>query len=254
MKFNEIHNILYVIDNTLKSFAEKLSQLSSIKSQSKIPELSQSLLTDLLNTHKKKLHEHLDDIESKVKHCNSTIDSLHVKTNVLDNQLKEIIGSQNQQTSLLETLQSQITNLQDRVEYIETTNSSWLTHINNPKHLNEHLPVVSPKAGKSPTLPKPHSLQSSICSTNANNPVVNSSPADVMLPNPLDNNLQKTEDNANTVTECDVLILSDSMLKRIQPKRFTPEGKTIIRFIRGGAKVCSNFVEKYYHKLTQHQC
>lgn len=63
-------------------------------------------------------------IESKVKHCNSTIDSLHVKTNVLDNQLKEIIGSQNQQTSLLETLQSQITNLQDRVEYIETTNSS----------------------------------------------------------------------------------------------------------------------------------
>lgn len=250
MKFNEIHNILYVIDNTLKSFAEKLSQLSSIKSQSKIPELSQSLLTDLLNTHKKKLHEHLDDIESKVKHCNSTIDSLHVKTNILDNQLKEIIGSQNQQTSLLETLQSQITNLQDRVEYIETTNSSWLTHIDNPKHLNEHLPVVSPKAGKSPTLPKPHSLQSSICSTNANNPVVNSSPADVMLPNPLDNNLQKTEDNANTVTECDVLILSDSMLKRIQPKRFTPEGKTIIRFIRGGAKVCSNFVEKYYHKFN----
>lgn len=46
MKFNEIHNILYVIDNTLKSFAEKLSQLSSIKSQSKIPELSQSLVTE----------------------------------------------------------------------------------------------------------------------------------------------------------------------------------------------------------------
>lgn len=66
---------------------------------------------------------------------------------------------------------------------------------------------------------------------------------------------KKTEDNANTVTECDVLILSDSMLKRIQPKRFTPEGKTIIRFIRGGAKVCSNFVEKYYHKnSTQNQC
>lgn len=31
MKFNEIHNILNVIDNTLKSFAEKLSQLGSIK-------------------------------------------------------------------------------------------------------------------------------------------------------------------------------------------------------------------------------
>lgn len=35
MKFNEIHNILSVIDNILKSFAEKLSPLSSIKSQSK---------------------------------------------------------------------------------------------------------------------------------------------------------------------------------------------------------------------------
>lgn len=56
-------------------------------------------------------------IDSKVKHCNSTIDSLHVKTNVLDNQLKEIIGSQNQHTSLLETNQSEITNLKDRVEY-----------------------------------------------------------------------------------------------------------------------------------------
>lgn len=72
-------------------------------------------------------------IDSKVKHCNSTVDSLHVKTNVLDNQLKEIIGSQNQHTSLLETNQSQITNLKDRVEYIETTNSSWLAHIDNPQ-------------------------------------------------------------------------------------------------------------------------
>lgn len=44
--------------------------------------------------------------------------------------------------------------------------------------------------------------------------------------------------------ECDVLILGDSILRRIQPKRFTPQGKTIVRFIRGGAKTCTNFVEK----------
>lgn len=56
-------------------------------------------------------------IDSKVKHCNSTIDFSHVKTNVLNNQLKEIIGFQNQHSSLLETIQSQITNLKDRVEY-----------------------------------------------------------------------------------------------------------------------------------------
>jgi hypothetical protein len=44
--------------------------------------------------------------------------------------------------------------------------------------------------------------------------------------------------------ECDVLILRNSISRRIKPKRFTSQGKTIVRFIRGGAKTCTNFVEK----------
>jgi hypothetical protein len=45
--------------------------------------------------------------------------------------------------------------------------------------------------------------------------------------------------------KCDYLILSDSMLRRIVPKRFTPRGVTTKRFIRGGASTCTNFIEKY---------
>ena len=48
--------------------------------------------------------------------------------------------------------------------------------------------------------------------------------------------------------ECDVLILSDSMLKRIQSRRFSPNGKTITRYIRGGAKACVKFVDNKSHK------
>ena len=44
---------------------------------------------------------------------------------------------------------------------------------------------------------------------------------------------------------CDHLILTDSILGRIQPKRFTPKSKTIKRFIKGGVVACHNFVEKY---------
>ena len=46
------------------------------------------------------------------------------------------------------------------------------------------------------------------------------------------------------ISECDYLILSDSILRRIIPKKFSPNGKTIKRFIRGGANTCSNFILK----------
>jgi hypothetical protein len=38
--------------------------------------------------------------------------------------------------------------------------------------------------------------------------------------------------------ECYYLILSDSILGRIIPEKFTANGKTVKRFIRGGAQLC----------------
>jgi hypothetical protein len=59
------------------------------------------------------------------------------------------------------------------------------------------------------------------------------------------------KENATTQqTQCDNLILSDSILRRIQTNKFTPNAKTIERFIRGGATTCANFVNKYGHTLN----
>ena len=47
------------------------------------------------------------------------------------------------------------------------------------------------------------------------------------------------------ITECDNLILSDSMLRRISPKRFTPKQNTIKKFISGGSVAGLNYIENY---------
>lgn len=48
--------------------------------------------------------------------------------------------------------------------------------------------------------------------------------------------------NLNAKQHCDNLILSDSILRRINPRRFSPREKTILRFIRGGVKTCASFI------------
>jgi hypothetical protein len=50
--------------------------------------------------------------------------------------------------------------------------------------------------------------------------------------------------HAQPISECYYLILSDSILRRIIPKKFSPKEKTIKRFIRSGANTCSNFILK----------
>ena len=47
------------------------------------------------------------------------------------------------------------------------------------------------------------------------------------------------------VQKCDYLILSDSILRRIIPHRFSRNQKTVKRFIRGGPKTCSTFIKKF---------
>ena len=50
-------------------------------------------------------------------------------------------------------------------------------------------------------------------------------------------------ENSEKVRECDYFILSDSVIKRIIPKKFTPRGKTLKQYIAGGAKLCTEFIE-----------
>ena len=42
---------------------------------------------------------------------------------------------------------------------------------------------------------------------------------------------------------CDNLILSDSILRRIRPQKFSPNEKILTRYIRGGSKTCESFIK-----------
>ncbi|XP_071138479.1 uncharacterized protein [Mytilus edulis] len=144
-------------------------------------------------------------IKDKVKHCNGSLDSLHIKSNVLDTQLKQVISKQDEQSTSIESLSSIVTSLQDRVEELE----------NNKRTCNDN-----------------------------ENPSVHNDISQVESTPISDINNTSTKLSQVNKTKCDVLILGDSILRRIQPKRFTPQGKTVVRYIRGGAKTCTSFVLK----------
>ncbi|CAC5377056.1 unnamed protein product [Mytilus coruscus] len=168
-KFSEINSILSVINQTMKSFVEKLAQLYNI--QEKVPQNIQSVITNSLNTQKNEMMSQWKSIDDKVKHCNGSLDSLHIKTNDLDTQRTRIYND------------NECPSIQNDISRVENTPIS-------------------------------------------------------------DTNNTSTKLSQVSKTKCDVLILGDSILRRIQPKRFTPQGKTVVRFIRGGAKTCTSFVKK----------
>ena len=77
-KFSEISSILSVIDHTMTTFAEKLAQLKTIKDP--MPQSVQSSISSSLNAHKTEITKQWQSIDDKVKHCNSSLDSLIFQT------------------------------------------------------------------------------------------------------------------------------------------------------------------------------
>ncbi|CAC5413973.1 unnamed protein product [Mytilus coruscus] len=146
-KFSEINSILSVIDQTMKSFVEKLAQLYNI--QEKVPQNVQSVITNSLNTQKNEMLSQWKSIDDKVKHCNGSLDSLHIKTNVLDTQLKQVISKQTAQSASIESLSSIVTSLQDRVEGLETNrrtcNDNECLSIQNDISRVENNPISDTK-------------------------------------------------------------------------------------------------------------
>ena len=86
-KFNELHIIFSTMDNTMLTCMEKLGELQKVTND--LPGSLQNTMKDHLTCHKKKIIENLDTLEAKVKHCSSALDSLHVKSNTIDTQLKQ---------------------------------------------------------------------------------------------------------------------------------------------------------------------
>ena len=61
-----------------------------------------------------------------MKHSNQTLDSLHIKSNLIDSQLKKMDAAHNENTNLLSNITSLVINLQDRVDQLENKLSNTL--------------------------------------------------------------------------------------------------------------------------------
>ena len=116
-KFSEISSILSVIDHTMKTFAEKLAQLKTIKDH--MPQSIQSSISSSLNAHKTEITNQWKSIDEKVKHCNGSLDSLHVKSNIFDNHVKQLIEKQTEQSTSIQSLNTLVTGLKERIEQLE---------------------------------------------------------------------------------------------------------------------------------------
>ncbi|CAG2201382.1 unnamed protein product [Mytilus edulis] len=232
-RFTEIHTILSTIDNSIKSFVNMLSDLKH--STDHVPNNMQSMITEIVSTNKKKIMENLVLIETKMKHSSQSLDSLHTKSNLIDSQLKKMDTAHNESKNLLSNLTSLVINLQDRVDQLEnklseplhegkcnTQNDQQLQHpsLNNTTELETETPT-KPQIG------------------------INFVTKD-KRPTQIISDRQNAEEPNRDVPKinCDYLILSDSILRRIQPNRFTPKQKTVKRYIRGGANTCTSFIEK----------
>ena len=90
---------MVTIDTSLKSFIDMLSDLR--KTSEEIPPNITNFVAQQLSAHKKVIKDHIESFESKLKHCNQSIESLHTKTNIMDTQLKSIEKSINTGNDIL---------------------------------------------------------------------------------------------------------------------------------------------------------
>jgi chromosome segregation ATPase len=116
-KFDEIHTTLRTIDNTMTSFVEKLGELNMITSS--MPESIMSKIKENLATDKRKVFEHLESIESKLRHSATSLDSLQTKASGMDTQLKSIISKQEEHTDAMGSMTTLLAKFVDRVEKLE---------------------------------------------------------------------------------------------------------------------------------------
>jgi len=212
-KLDNITVTLSIIDTSFKLFVNKLTELKNV-TDNIVPNIKSSV-PEIISSSQKIKHatQQIENMENKIKHCNQTLESLHSKVNLLDSQLKENSVAK---TSIMEKLELSVSNI---VEFREENKESMVlitTKIDELENRIGQLENSTTDLLKSETKEeKPIRL----------------------------NRVQK-------VSECNYLILSDSILRRIIPKKFSPNGKTIKRFIRGGANTCCSFIQKNGEQLN----
>ncbi|CAC5403247.1 unnamed protein product [Mytilus coruscus] len=141
----------------------------------------------------------------------------------------------NENKNLLSDLTSLVINLQDRVDQLENKLSEPLhegkCNTQNDQQL-QHPSLYNTTELETETPTKPQIGINFVTKDKDQHKIIS--------------NRQNVEEPSRDVPKinCDYLILSDSILRRIQPNRFTPKQKTVKRYIRGGANTCTSFIEK----------
>ena len=221
-KFNELHTIISTMDNTMLTCMEKLGELQKVTND--LPGSLQNTMKDHLICHKKKIIENLDTLEAKVKHCSSTLDSLHVKSNTIDTQLKKIEDCQKDNKSALHDISESIGKLTERVEECQKDHKT-VTHVMSESidKLTERLEDVERRLRNMPTVNSTpnfdwhnETIKHVEIEKDASRGPLDDSHSTDKLP------VSHNKENKPPIN-CDHLILTDSILGRIQPKRFTPK-------------------------------
>ncbi|KAK3100573.1 hypothetical protein FSP39_022029 [Pinctada imbricata] len=170
-------------------------------------------LSQQLTTIKRSWKDQIENFEHKIKHCNQTVESLHTKSNLVDNQLKKLDGYIISNKETLNENNVMLKSIGDVIENIDAR----LCQIEQMKQIAyEEEPFVERQKETSLNVREKTQVKGTF------------SPHEKPLPQ-----------------NCDVLILSDSILRRIVPRKFTPRGRTIKQFIGGGASTCRDFVSNF---------
>ena len=207
-----------------------VSLISEVKSAVElVSEVSHEKVTKS-NKALKDIIESVKSIEKKITHSNGQLDSLHIKSNVLDNQIKKLDENQGKMITKLESIQQLLVLAKE----IDTQPSEvTLSHSGKSVHVNYNTKGTQRQLDQ-----------------NNNSEMQNDTSFLRNQSERILNGLQENREMGDNVASCDYLILSDSILQKILPNRFSPREKTFKRYIRGGAVTCTDFVKKNCDKIN----
>ena len=225
-KLETVTSSLSSIETTLISFITKLAEIKS-ETDSILPNMKTYISDNSSSQKLNQFKEQMESIVKKMTHCNSTIDSLHIKMNLIDSQLKT------QNEKLVEEITSKIANF----EKLQTENKESLENLHEEISSLRHRLSSLEQDGSS----VPAQIDLSIEQGQHNE----TQESLVQEESVNSRTLNKEKNKSNTIKECDYLLLTDSVLRRIMPRKFTPKGVTVKRFIRGGALTCEGFIENH---------
>ena len=215
-----IGNAIETVDQSIQSISALIVDVKSIADK-----LSENYLTQLQPS-QKNIKSQISELENKVKHCNQSVESLHVKSNSTDSQIKLILDTQQKLSEKMDVVQNMII---EKCEIDKVRNEHvdrmFDTLFENVKQNNQQEFNNDKKSEKQDTIKETDSDRSEF---NRNREAW----------------IKERHPKIKQVKQCDTLILSDSILQRIKNTKFAVNEKTFKRYVRGGAKTCTNWIEK----------